>query len=241
MNRVPISLCALIAAILSFPFGASFAQQQGVIRGAVTDRSGNPVSGIKVVARNKAFSREISSNSEGKYQIELPGGTYEVSAGTDCNQSMFLEKEVRVAAGDAISLDVKLNIIYGVVAPNVSMWQLIANPDVYHNRFVRVHGFLHLKFEDSGLYATKDDADYLIGKNALWVTYSGEGLKLEPNNPKLKLSRNELEYFDGKYVLLEGIFNKGNCGHMGAFAGEIKDVTRVVELKRWYDGKKELK
>lgn len=154
---------------------------------------------------------------------------------------MFSQKEVRVAAGEATSLDVKLNIIYGVVAPNVSMWQLIANPDVYHNRFVRVHGFLHLKFEDSGLYATKDDADYLIGKNALWVTYSREGLKLEPNNPKLNPSRSELEYFDGKYVFLEGIFNKSNCGHMGAFAGELKDVTRVVELKRWYDGKRELK
>lgn len=87
MKKVPVVLCVLIATILSFPLGTSFAQQQGVIRGTVTDRDGNPVYGIKVIARNTAINRETSSDSEGKYQIELPDGTYEVSAGTDCNQS----------------------------------------------------------------------------------------------------------------------------------------------------------
>ena len=173
--------------------------------------------------------------------MELPAGSYDVTAGTDCNQSMFLRKDLKVSAGEVTSLDIKLNILYRDVAPFVSLWQIIANPESYHNRRIVVTGFLHLKFENSALYASKEDADYLIGKNAVWVTYSTDDLKLVPRNQTSKLSRSDLDYFDGKYVTLEGIFNKNDCGHMGSYSGTIQHVTRVFEKRRWYDGKRELK
>ena len=153
---------------------------------------------------------------------------------------MFYQRDVRVTAGQVTSLAITLNLIYSFVGPDVSIYGLLANPEKYHNRLVRIWGFLHVKSEDSAIYASKDDADYLIGKNGLWVEYSFEKPKFETSDTKRRLSRDDLKYFDGKYVLIEGLFNKSNCGHMGAFSGEIKDVTAMREGKRIYDGRKGL-
>ena len=118
---------------------------------------------------------------------------------------------------------------------DVSLIQLIANPDKYHGKFVRVSGYLHNKMEDSGLYLCKEDADYLVGKNSLWVRYDAKvslmGLKKNP----------PLLYFDCKMVLLEGTFNKDSNGHLGMFASELNHVSRVLELTRWSDGSTDLK
>jgi hypothetical protein len=54
---------------------------------------------------------------------------------------------------------------------SVSIIRLIATPEKYHGKFVRVEGYLHNQFENSAIYLSKDDADHLIGKNALWVWY----------------------------------------------------------------------
>ncbi len=122
------------------------------------------------------------------------------------------------------------------VPVDVSIIQLIANPEKYHDRFVRVEGYLHNKFEDSGLYLSKEDADHLVGRNSLWITYDDKqrinllGLKKNPS----------LSYFDCKMVLLEGTFNKDSNGHRGMFAGELSHVSRVLELTRWYDGSTDL-
>jgi hypothetical protein len=118
---------------------------------------------------------------------------------------------------------------------DVSLIQLIADPVKYHDIFVRISGYLHNKFEDSGLYLSKEDADHL-GRNSLWVTYDNkqtinlQGLKKNPS----------LNYFDCKMVLLEGTFNKDSNGHRGMFAGELSHVSRVLELTRWYDGSTDL-
>lgn len=230
------ALLVPLLAITLLPHDA-FAQQSGIIEGWVKDRDGNPVTGLIVVAKSPTFRREATTGADGKYNLGLPAGTYEVSAGTDCNQSMFYQKDVKISDG-ITTLNIKLNILYGILGLQVSIHQLIANPEKYHNRRVLVHGFLHVKFEDSGLYSSRDDADYLISENALWISYSLDKLKLEPNSPTLK--PNQLDYFDGKHVFVVGIFNKNECGHMGAYGGNI-NIERLVELKRYYDGRKALK
>lgn len=115
---------------------------------------------------------------------------------------------------------------------SIGFIQLLANPAHFHDKKVRISGYLHCQFEDSGLYFSKEDADYLNGKNAVWIDYSNE-IKKQPEK--------NLEYFDCKYVLIEGIFDKNFQGHLGAFAGTIRDVTRIMEDTRWFDGKKKLK
>lgn len=114
---------------------------------------------------------------------------------------------------------------------SVSLIQLIADPDKYHGKFVRVSGYLHNKFEDSGLYLSKEDADYLVCTNSLWIQYNDKNVMLQglKKNPSLN-------YFDCKMVLVEGTFDKESHGHRGMWAGELKHVSRVLELTRWHDG-----
>ena|SRR5438270_326678 len=114
----------------------------------------------------------------------------------------------------------------------VSMVQLLANPARFQNKLIQVEGYLHVKFEDECLYLSKEDADYLNGKHALWISYS-DALSKRPNKP--------LDYFDCKRVILIGIFNKNQTGHMGDEAGGITKVSDLMETIRWYDGNKDLK
>ena len=117
----------------------------------------------------------------------------------------------------------------------VSLIQLIATPEKYQGKFVRVEGFLHKQFEDSAIYVTKNDADHLICMNALWVSYAEKVLK-EADDPRQK--GDNLKYFDGKFVLIEGYFNPNMHGHLGAFAGSIEKTSRVMELSRVFDRSK---
>src|SRR4051794_10776104 len=47
-------------------------------------------------------------------------------------------------------------------AAQVSLVQLLANPERYHNKPVSLEGFLHVEFEECGIYLSRDDANYLI-------------------------------------------------------------------------------
>jgi hypothetical protein len=114
----------------------------------------------------------------------------------------------------------------------VSLIRLLTRPEDYHNKFVRVEGYMHKKFENSAIYISKETADYLINDCALWVSYGDKELALEPDTEKGVL------YFDGKYVLIEGIFDREKKGHLGAYPGEIREINRIMELKRYYDGEK---
>ena len=133
-------------------------------------------------------------------------------------------------------------ILLGEEVRSVSLISLIANPDKYDSKIVRVEGYLHIKFEDAALYLSKSDADYLNGNNAVWVSFSEKkDINIQPLDRNTKLNKENLDYFDCKYVLLEGTFNKNEHGHMGAYAATLEDVTRIMESTQWYDGKKQLK
>lgn len=117
----------------------------------------------------------------------------------------------------------------------VSIIQLIATPERYDGKTVRVEGFLHYKFEDSELYLSKDDADHLNGKNGVWVSYTTtERLCLQPDKDWSNRKQRTLSYFDEKWVLLEGTFDMKGHGHMGAASGTLADTYRVLESRRWY-------
>src|SRR5690349_3580523 len=116
----------------------------------------------------------------------------------------------------------------------VSLLRLLANPEKYDGKKVRISGFLHVQFEDNAIYFHKDDADHLIGSNALWVDYI-ENPNLQPIcKDKFASSGANVTFFDGRYVLIEGQFNMRRRGHMGAFSGTIEKASRVLELRRWF-------
>jgi hypothetical protein len=101
---------------------------------------------------------------------------------------------------------------------SVSLINLIATPERYHNRKVYVEGFLHLGFEDNGLYLNEKDCKYLITQNALWVEVSREQAK-------------QFGKAQDKYVVIKGTFNSIHKGHRDSWSGSIENVLLVDTLQ----------
>jgi hypothetical protein len=101
----------------------------------------------------------------------------------------------------------------------VSIYQLIATPEKFDGKLVRLKGYLHLEFEGNGLYAHKEDFDRSLHKNGFWINVSdcGYGARMGVNDD---------------YVLVEARFDSQNHGHMGLFSGSLFDVTRCEILPR---------
>jgi hypothetical protein len=121
--------------------------------------------------------------------------------------------------------------LYGLLSPSqvraeipkrVSIINLIATPEKYHNKKVLVHGFATLKFEGNAIYASRADAEYGISTNALWLQYD------DAEEEKY------LDHFKNSYayVRIQGTFDATGHGHLGMFSGTIKEITRFERLKK---------
>jgi hypothetical protein len=100
-------------------------------------------------------------------------------------------------------------------AVNVSMVQLIVNPQLFDGKKVRLIGFLRLEFEGDAVYFHREDFENGITNNGLWIDV--------PND----MTQQQRSETNMTYVICEGVFRAGRHGHMGLFAGEISDVTRL--------------
>lgn len=101
---------------------------------------------------------------------------------------------------------------------DVSMIQLIANPEQYDGKTVRVIGVGNLEFEGNCLSLSKENLAYGVG-NSVWIELGNIGISYE-----------EAKSYNGEYVIVEGVFDKDDCGHMDMFYGSIKNITRY---ERW--------
>lgn len=95
------------------------------------------------------------------------------------------------------------------------MIQLVANPEKYDGKQIRIIGFLRIEFEGNALYVHKEDYEIGLLKNAIWVDVT----------PEMKKEQSK---FSMHYVLIEGVFSASEKGHMGAFSGSIKHINRVM-------------
>src|SRR5262245_42923930 len=98
----------------------------------------------------------------------------------------------------------------------VSLIQLIATPDAYHGKYVRVHGFVRIEHEGTAIYLHRDDCDYMLTRNGLWLVASdvaAEGSREARVN--------------NRYALIEGRFDAKNRGHRGLWSGAIDKITRM--------------
>ncbi|MCP3875093.1 MAG: hypothetical protein GY699_18315 [Desulfobacteraceae bacterium] len=102
-------------------------------------------------------------------------------------------------------------------AISVSLINLIATPEKYHDKTIRVIGVSNIAFEGNSIYLSKEHWANFVMKNAIWIT---------PNYKAIGKTEKELSEFNGRYVLIEGVFNKNDNGHMGLFSGSIDNVTR---------------
>ncbi len=105
-------------------------------------------------------------------------------------------------------------------AISVSMLQLITTPEKYDGKLVRVIGVGTIEFEGNCISLSKEDWEYMAG-NCIWLEFS-----------ELATPYEEAVKYNGEYVIVEGIFDKDNRGHMGLFHGSIKQVSRYQLWKQ---------
>ncbi|MNM57512.1 hypothetical protein D3C81_687150 [compost metagenome] len=106
------------------------------------------------------------------------------------------------------------SLAYANDVQDVSLIQLIANPDQFNGKDVRVIGFLHLEFEGDAVYSHRDDYEYSIHKNSVSINLSESQI-----GSWRKLS--------GGYVIVQGRFNSVDQGHFGARSGSLQNITRL--------------
>jgi hypothetical protein len=97
---------------------------------------------------------------------------------------------------------------------DVTLVRLMANPEKFDGKLIRVIGFLRLEFEGNVLYLHREDYENAILGNGIWVDVT----------PVITEQRATLNM---NYVLLEGMFIAGERGHMGMWSGSIKKVRRA--------------
>ncbi len=107
---------------------------------------------------------------------------------------------------------------------NASIVQILAHRDRYHGNEVQIKGYLLVRFEGTAIYLSKEDADYGMTRNGFWVDFNKRAVPYEGIVGPTQ--------YDRKYVLIEGTFDKDRMGHMSAYQGTIKNVTRVYELTK---------
>ncbi|MFB9245123.1 hypothetical protein IV454_22240 [Massilia antarctica] len=102
---------------------------------------------------------------------------------------------------------------------DVSMIQLIANPQQFDGKSIRLIAYLNLEFEGNALYLHREDFDKALSSNAVWISLDDNQVRTSK-----KLS--------GGYVLVEGIFSAKERGHFGMFSGSVQQVTRIQSWER---------
>ena len=139
------------------------------------------------------------------------------------------------AKSDAGELLLETTCEVGNSTTDCQMWgpsiaALIARPEVFDGKAVRIIGFINFEFEGDAIYLSKGDWEHSINRNALWVELSEE-----------TVGRSFVGGRDGRpnkrYVIIEGTFRAKNRGHLGLFSGAIEQVTR---LQPWNFPRKEL-
>jgi hypothetical protein len=104
-----------------------------------------------------------------------------------------------------------------------SLVELISRPELYHGKRVRVIGFVNLEFEGNGLYLHEDDWRHSIYRNGIWID-PPQGIEPDSGGTNVPTNR--------QYVLVEGVFDTRNHGHMGMWSGRLHNVTRFEPWER---------
>ena len=107
--------------------------------------------------------------------------------------------------------------IRDTVYERISLINLIATPEKYHNKWVSVHGYLVFEFEGHAIYLSELDYKHGLGKNSIWV-----------NMEDSIINKPFIDAHSYKYAILRGQFDKDDTGHMGYCSGGLKNITRLI-------------
>jgi len=94
----------------------------------------------------------------------------------------------------------------------VSVARILARPEAYDGKVVRIVGFLNIEFEGDAIYASEEAYRHRLIPDAIWVDV-----------PKDLADRREA--YQRRYVILEGTFDANAHGHMGMFPGSLRKIS----------------
>jgi hypothetical protein len=99
---------------------------------------------------------------------------------------------------------------------DISLIQLIANPEKYDGKQVRVFGFVRIEHEGSSIYLHREDYEQGLRRNGLWLHANDHAA---PGSKEAAVNNH--------YALIEGKFVAKDHGHLGLWSGAITDITRL--------------
>lgn len=106
-------------------------------------------------------------------------------------------------------------------ARRISLSDLLSHPRRFDGRRVRVTGYYHVEFEESGLYTSRATYARHDNKRAIWLgetsTFAAPDNSGHPND---------------SFITVDGTFDAGPGGHMGAWPGELVRTTRITGTAR---------
>ena len=109
------------------------------------------------------------------------------------------------------------------VAVEVPLLRLIAAPQEFHGKVVRVSGVFRYEFEGTALYLTQEHFKRKIRENSIW---------LEIERPFRVSNAARLRNLAGTYVVVEGEFNANDTGHFGAYInGSLRRIKRIDAIQ----------
>lgn len=100
----------------------------------------------------------------------------------------------------------------------VSEYALIGNPKEYDGKKVRLVGVLKYDINNSAIYVSSESLNMGITKNALWCSI---------NPYTLKTNYVKLKELDGKFVMIEGVFNGLHTGHIDKYSGAVESISKI--------------
>jgi hypothetical protein len=98
----------------------------------------------------------------------------------------------------------------GTEGERVSLMAVLANPKAWHGKPVRVTGFMHLEFEGDQFCLHREDVEFLLLTNCVWLAV-----------PESR----ELLAINDRYVGVEGVVDADGRGHMGLFQATIRATS----------------
>lgn len=100
---------------------------------------------------------------------------------------------------------------------NVSIVKLIAFPEEHHGKFIRLVGYAKFDPDSSVIFLSDDDFKYGNLSNGFSIEIR-ESERVELNGVRA-------------WVLVEGVFNVENKGHLGLYDGSIESISRLDILE----------
>lgn len=92
---------------------------------------------------------------------------------------------------------------------DISIINLIANPERYSGKLVSFSGIITVEVENNAIWLSKSDMDNSVTKNAVWI-------KMDSEKFHRYISLSE------RYVIIKGKFTSKDCnGQMCAFSGTL--------------------